>query len=149
MAMPLPWLSGYDAWLPSVSSLTTGGAEEMLELLSTQEEADICLLLHAALEGHNAVSSSQMKKRFCVWRFFPHIGAPLYLRCGTRIHTRFVSIQGVVNSDCCKSMSGLHTFTGCDSYNKYFCWSRQLKYFADYSERQEGHVCRARVLLGN
>ena len=56
MAMPLPWLSGYDAWLPSVSSLTTGGAEEMLELLSTQEEADIRLLLHAALEGHNVVS---------------------------------------------------------------------------------------------
>ena len=28
--------------------LTTGGAEEVPELLSTQEEADICLLLHVA-----------------------------------------------------------------------------------------------------
>ena len=42
---------------------------------------------------------------------FPHILAPLYLRCGTRIHTKFVSIQvDVVNSDCCKSKIGLHTF---------------------------------------
>ena len=85
------------------------------------EEADIRLLLHAAQaapEGHKAVSSSQMK--FCVGRFSPHIGAPLYLRCGTRIHTRFVSIQiDVVNSDCCKSMIGLHTFTGCDSLSAF------------------------------
>ena len=91
----------------------------MPELLSTQAEADIRLLLHAAQaapEEHKAVSSSQMKKKFCVWCFSPHIGAPLYLRCGTRNHTRFVSIQvDVVNSDCCKSMIGLHTFTGCDS----------------------------------
>ena len=59
--------------------LTTGGAEEVPELLSTQEEADIHLLLHAAQ----------------------------------------AAAEG------------------------------QLKYFEDYSERQEGHVCRARVLLGN
>ena len=100
-----------------------------------------CLLLHAAgaaPEGHKAVSAkspgsscllcknyyrleiktiylylsiiSDEKKGF-VSGVFLHILAPLYLRCGTRIHTKFVSIQvDVVNSDCCKSMIGLRTF---------------------------------------
>ena len=62
----------------------------------------------------------QKDTKFYVWRFSPHIDAPLYLRCGTRIHTIFVSIQkDVVNSDCCKSMIGLHTFTGCDSLSAF------------------------------
>ena len=54
--------------------LTTGGAEEVPELLSTQVEADIRLLLHAAQaapEGHKAVSSSQMKKKVLCLAFFP------------------------------------------------------------------------------
>ena len=52
--------------------------------------------------------------------FSPHYDAPLYLRCGTRIHTRFVSIQiDVVNSDYCKTMIGLHTYKGCDSLSAF------------------------------
>ena len=80
--------------------LTTGGAEEVPELLSTEEETDICLLLHAAQaapEGHKAVVIISDEKKSFVSRSFPHISAPLYFKCGTRIHTRFVSIQDVVN----------------------------------------------------
>ena len=55
--------------------------------------------------------SSQMKKKVFCLAFFPTYWRPLYLRRGTRIHTRFVSIQvDVVNSDCCKSMIGLWTY---------------------------------------
>ena len=92
--------------------LTTGGAEEVPDLLSTQEEADICILPVApcCTSCSSCVIISDEKKGF-VSGVFPHILAPLYLRCGTRIHAKFVSIQvDVVNSDCCKSMIGLHTF---------------------------------------
>ena len=48
--------------------LTTGGAEEVLGLLSIQEEADICLLLHtvqAAAQGHKAVIIISDEKKSC------------------------------------------------------------------------------------
>ena len=55
--------------------LTTGGAEEVLGLLSTQEEADICLLLHtvqAAAQGHKAVIIISDEKKI-VSGIFSHI----------------------------------------------------------------------------
>ena len=57
-----------------MSLLITRGAEEVPELLSTQEEAVIWLLLHAAQaapEGHKTVSSFQMKENVLCLAFFP------------------------------------------------------------------------------
>ena len=56
--------------------LTTGGADEVLELLSTEEEADIRLLLHAAQaasEGHKAVVIISDEKKSFVSGVFSHI----------------------------------------------------------------------------
>ena len=69
-----------------------------------------CSMLHELLQKDIKLCHHLRWKKSFVSGVFPHILAPLYLRCGTRIHTKFVSIQvDVVDVDCCKSMIGLHT----------------------------------------
>ena len=97
------------------------------ELGSTQEEADTRLLLHAhhaARTGfdHVVISADDTDVFVLCLAFKNFIQSALYLKRGTQARTRYIDITHVVQhhgSALCRSLPGLHAFTGCDSVSAF------------------------------
>ena len=89
------------------------------ELTSTQEEADIRVLLHAAhaAEGYRAVViTSEVYILSLAFKVF--IPCPWFVKCGQQTRTEYIDVSQaarMLGSELCRSLPGLHAFTGCDS----------------------------------
>ena len=127
--------------------ITSHGSEEVPALQCQQEEADGCLLFHAAHaagEGYQAVviCSEDTDVVIMCLAFHDKIGAPLFQKCGTKTRTRVVDIRKVaatVGIDVCRALIGMHAYTGCDTTSafagkgkasalKFLTNSREIKY---------------------
>eukprot|EP00745_Piridium_sociabile_P027749 TRINITY_DN44663_c0_g1_i3.p1 TRINITY_DN44663_c0_g1~~TRINITY_DN44663_c0_g1_i3.p1 ORF type:complete len:1606 (-),score=395.32 TRINITY_DN44663_c0_g1_i3:590-5317(-) len=107
--------------------MTDGACVEVPELLSTQEEADTRLLLHAlhaARSGSKAVVITAEDTDVMVICLGLHKDIPcqIYQKRGTQNRTRFVDITKLgkaLGDSICNSLIGLHAFTGCDSVSAF------------------------------
>ena len=92
---------------------------EVAEMQSTQEEADIRLLLyalHATKTGSKAVivTSEDTVVMLLYHAFHKDSPCPIYQKCGTQNRTRFVDITKLawsLGDSICDSLIGLHPFT--------------------------------------
>ena len=96
----------------------------MDELRSTQEEADTRMLLQAAHTGaagyRAAVSTSEDTDVFFFLSlaFKGFISCPVFVKCDQKTRTTYIDVSRVVRmlgSELCRSLPGLHAFTGYDS----------------------------------
>jgi len=93
-----------------------------LQYSPAQEEADGCLLLHAAHAARKRYQSveicSKDKDVFVMsLAFCDKIEDKAFQKCGTRTHTRLVVIRKIaatVGFQVCKALIGLHLSTGRD-----------------------------------
>jgi len=96
-------------------------------MMSTQEEADTCVLLHAAnaaMNGYKAVVITAEDTDILVISiaFFHTIHCQLYHRVGTQTRRTYIDIAKVAGSlgeEMCTALIGLHAFTGCDSVSAF------------------------------
>ena len=103
--------------------LTSDDTVEVKELCSTQEEADTRMLLHAHhIADHKyqsvIISSMDTDVRILCIAFCKDISVPMYQKSGTDTRTTFVDIRAAAAAlgvNMCRSLVGLHSFTGCDS----------------------------------
>ena len=99
--------------------ITPEGSEEVPGLRCMQEEADGCLLLHAAHatgEGCKAaVISSETTYVFIMCLVLSeNIRATLFQKCGTRTRTKILHIENIVATvgrNVCKALIGMHAYT--------------------------------------
>jgi hypothetical protein len=110
--------------------------EDVEELVSDHEEGDTRLLLHAknASETGNhscvVIRSPDTDVAIICLRFsaaVPH----LYFQTGKRNLQRIISIETMVQilgTDVCKSLIGLHVYTGCDSTSAFFGKGKKRAY---------------------
>ena len=107
--------------------ITSERAVTLDDLSSTQEEADTRVLLHAAeaaRAGYKGiiVSAEDTDVLVLCLAFTSFILSSLFLKCGTKNRTIYIDISTVVQrfgSGLCKSLLGLHAFTGCDSVSAF------------------------------
>ena len=107
--------------------ITNEDCHEVLELNSTQEEADGRLLLHAAhaaKEGYTSILlCSEDTIVFILGLAFQNsINASLYQKCGTKICTKVIDIRKIaehIGTQVCKALIGLHSYTGCDTVSAF------------------------------
>ena len=97
--------------------------DEVEELMSENEEADVCMILHAAhavKDGYSSIiiSSEDTYVYVLCLAFSDTIGVPLFQKCRTQTHTRLIDIRQICSangSQFSKTLIGLYAFTGCDS----------------------------------
>lgn len=68
------------------------------------------------------VSSEDTDVRILSIAFTNSITVPLYQRCVSQDHARYIDIGKIANAigeDVCKALPGLHAFTGCDSVSAF------------------------------
>ena len=102
---------------------TSQCSEEVPSLCCTHEEADGCLLFHAASasrEGYNSIliCSEDTDVFILSVAFKDSIDATLFIKSGSRTRTKLISVSKVVaalGTDVCKALIGMHSFTGCDT----------------------------------
>ena len=107
--------------------ITGQSVEDVPELKSRQEEADIRLLLHAKHAASSGISAAivvaddtdvfLLSVAFC-----KEIPASLYHKCGTSTRTYYVDVTRAayaLGSDVAEAIIGLHAFTGCDSVSSF------------------------------
>lgn len=107
--------------------ISSGRAAAREDLKSTQEEADTRVLLHAAhaaASGYQAVviTSEDTDVFVLCLAFKSFIPCSLYVKCGKQIRTKYIDVSNVVQmfgSELCRSLPGLHAFTGCDSVSAF------------------------------
>ncbi len=104
--------------------ISSVGATTVDELRSTQEEADTRMLLHAAhaaaAAGYRAVVITSEDTDVFVLSLAVRgfISCPVFVKCGQQTRTTYIDVSRVVRmlgSELCRSLPGLHAFTGCDS----------------------------------
>jgi len=106
--------------------LTVDTLQEVIEL-SSQQEADTHLLLHAkhAATPHvkAVIISSEDTDVHILCILFAHaIPVPIYQRYVSQHQARYVDISkiaGVLVQEVSKALLGLHAFTGCDSVSAF------------------------------
>ena len=91
------------------------------ELIISQEEADTRVLLHAKHASVNVASviivAEDTDIMILCLAFHDKIDCKIYVKCGTS-HKQYISITHVaraIGDRVCRSLSGLHAFTGCDT----------------------------------
>ena len=107
--------------------VTKEQSEEATELKSSQEEADIRLLLHAlhAAEcGYKSVviTAEDTDVLILCLGFSINIPSPMFQKCGTKNRTRFIDIKKLsyaLGGSVCDALIGMHTFTGCDTVSAF------------------------------
>ena len=117
----------YVTYLDNCWKITDQSTEQVHGLSTQQEEADGCLLLHAAhavAEGYSAIviCSEDTDVFILCLAFSERLNVPLFQKCGTQSRTRLVDITSVssaLGSDVCKALLGVHSFTGCDSVSAF------------------------------
>ena len=108
--------------------ITSERTEYREDLMSTQEEADTRVLLHAA---HAAASSykavvvaSEDTDVFVLCLAFESlILCKMFVKSSKQTRTVYIDISKVVlalGSQVCLALPGLHAFTGCDSVSAFF-----------------------------
>ena len=125
----LQWRKLYATAGEECFEICSDGSVLCVELRSTQEEADTRLLLHAHHAGRNGcdaivISSDDTDVFVLCLAFESFIPSIMHLKCGTQARTRYIDITHVVQrhgSALCRSLPGLHAFTGCDSVSA-FAW---------------------------
>ena len=103
--------------------LSRNGEESVLELGSTQEEANTRLFVHASHAASSGFTSTIITSEdtdvfiLCLY-FRQTTPSPIFFKCGSTTHTKFVDIIGIADKlgqDVCRALPGLHAFTGCDT----------------------------------
>jgi hypothetical protein len=105
--------------------LTRNDAKEADELVTSQEEADTRMLLHAK-------HASQVYERIVIVCEDTDVLIlclalqkdirNMYIRCGTKQRMRYIDINKLstaLGSDVCDALLGVHAFTGCDSVSAF------------------------------
>ena len=110
--------------------------EDVAELISDHEEADTRLLLHAKhandTDNHSCVviRSPDTDVAIICLRFSGAI-TNLYFQTGKRNLQRIISIDSMVQvlgTDVCKSLIGLHVYSGCDSTSAFYGKGKKKAY---------------------
>ncbi len=130
--------------------ITSQGSDKVAALHCTQEEADGRLLVHAshaASEGYQGtvICSEDTDVFVMSLAFQDRIGAQLFQKCGTKNRRRIVDIQRIADSvgiDVCRSLIGMHAYTGCDSVSAFAGKgkARALKLLMSNSDHQETFI---------
>ncbi|KAG1662160.1 hypothetical protein GQR58_021078 [Nymphon striatum] len=103
--------------------VTSSGTQIASDLESTQEEADIRMLLHAAhasrsdYEAIVVVSDDTDVLVLCL-AFKPPIPTNMYVKCGTKTRVKYADITKVFNAlgyELSQALVSVHAFTGCDT----------------------------------
>ena len=102
-------------------------SHEVLDLETSQEEADTRIMLHAvhAANDDNAavvISADDTDVFLLAISFFDQIQASVFIKSGTKARTTYVDVGKVSTtwgSDTCKGILGLHAFTGCDTVSSF------------------------------
>ena len=110
-----------------VASEGTVTASTVLELCSTQEEADTRMLLHASHASQNghqriAIKSSDTDVEVLACHYQAVIPAEIMLISGTTSRSRIVSIPRAcekLGPEICQILPSLHAMTGCDSVSAF------------------------------
>lgn len=97
------------------------------ELRSTQEEADTRMFLHAAhaaAAGYRAVviTSEDTDVFVLSLAFKGFISCPIFVKRSQQTRTTYMDVSRIVRmlgSELCRSLPGLHAFTGCDSVSAF------------------------------
>ena len=106
--------------------LTRDNMIEVEALKSTQEEADIRVIFHTKQAVLQASSSIMIAEDtdillLCL-AFHKEIYCHVYVKCGTAIHTRYISISKISaapGEGVCGSLFGLHALSGCDTVSAF------------------------------
>lgn len=117
--------------------LSAQGTEEVLELESTQEEADTRLLLHAKHVTESGIQSIVIHAddtdiAVIALRFITEIcstGAVLYMKTGTVNRIKYINLSVLyqqLGNEICHALVGLHALTGCDTVSS-FCGHGKVK----------------------
>ena len=107
--------------------ITGDKVSEVINLDSSQEEADMRIFLHTAHATHDGckavVKSTEDTDVFALCVAFSNvIPCPLYQRQSTKTRTRFIDIQKIVSVygvNACEAILGVHAITGCDSVSSF------------------------------
>ena len=106
--------------------LTNGTSSEVETLFTMQGGADKCMLLHAkrtAEKSSSIVITSKDKDVLIISLSVAHnFACQMYIKSGTQNRERFVDVQKVaaaVGQDMCSALSGMHSFTGCDTVSTF------------------------------
>ena len=97
------------------------------ELRSTHEEADTIVFLHAAhaaAAGYRAVviTSEDTDVFVLSLAFKGFITCPMFVKRSQQTRTAYLDVSRIVRllgSELCRSLPGLHAFTGCDSVSAF------------------------------
>ena len=103
--------------------ITRESVKEVPELASSQEEADMWLLLHAshtAQEGHRAVTvvTEDTDVFVLLLSFCRTMNTTILQKCGSSTRNKLIDVKKittVLGEDTCRGLIGVHAFTGCDS----------------------------------
>jgi len=99
--------------------------QEVIELSCGQEEAETRLLLHAKLAATPHVkaviiSSEDTDVRILYISFAHAIPVPIYQRCVSQYHARYVDISRIAGvQEVSLALLVLHAFTGCESLSAF------------------------------
>ena len=114
--------NGEDCW-----KITSDECHKVVELSSTQEEADTWNLLHvkhAADEGYKTViviCEDTDVFVLCI-AFAKDMSCSLYQKCGTQARTQYMNITDIrmyLGGGISEALVGLHAFTGCDTVSAF------------------------------
>ena len=106
--------------------LTGQNSSKCRELMSSQEEADTRLLLHASHAAQNydtlIIASEDTDVLVIALGVQQTIQCKLYLQRAMQNTIRFFHIEEIASSlgaEICSSLIGMHSFTGCDSVSAF------------------------------
>jgi len=108
------------------TKITCDEAVEVVELKTSQEEADTRILLHAKHASSDVSSiviiAEDTDILIVSWNAKESISCNIFIKCGTKNRTRFIDVSKVATSlgkQVCNSLIGMHAFTGCDTVSAF------------------------------
>jgi len=103
--------------------LTEDSVDECEAVRSSQEEADMRIILHAVHCSKSGYSSVVVVSEdtdvfvLCI-AFADNVTCPLYVKCGSKARVQYVDVgkaTEMLGAAKCKALRGVHVFSGCDS----------------------------------
>ena len=108
------------------SKINSNATPEVPELVSTQEEADTRILLHAKHASNNysaiVVVAEDTDVFILCLAFQSKINCAMYIKCGSATRIRYIDVQKVadaIGQNVCASLLGLQAYTGCNSISSF------------------------------
>ena len=98
--------------------------EDIVELKSSQEEADTRMLLHALHAGKSGykavvINAEDTEVLILCLGFSKDTSCPIYQKCGTQNQTRFLVMVHSLGDSVCDVLFGVHAYTGCDTVSAF------------------------------